>query len=484
MRVILHLTILTIISSSRAQKDYCKFTPKHTMCQYQGSGPECNGEPIARGVTAAEIKAILDVHNRYRAKIARGEERRGSPGAQPPAANMKIMVWDEELSRIAQRHADQCKFAHDCSNCRRTDRFGVGQNLYIYKQTQKRPDNDWEKAVTDWYDEVEIFSNKHVEPFKFSTPTGHYTQVVWAETDKVGCGATSYRDGKWFATLYTCNYGPNGNFIRGQMYADGQACSQCSAGSSCSSQYPGLCDSAASNSSLFFDPPQRKQTTTTVASVPVFTRKTTRSTTVSTTTTSRPTTTTKKAKRVSPKKSKFGTNQSPKITTVSSPGNKVPRKISPSRNIARVLFRCDFNTKEKSCNVKNRGKSWSSRESGGNRYRQVELSSQDTAEFFFKELIEPPQSTLACLDFRFKKFSSDGSKSSLTVLAWPNRGKPGKVTIQQDSPDSATWVRAQVTFKNVDRQFLLMMRARGPRTGRLELAVDSVVVSSGRCEEV
>ena len=95
--------------------------------------------------------------------------------------------------------------------------------------------------MTDWYDEVEIFSNKHIQPFKFSTPTGHYTQLVWADTDKVGCGATSYREGKWFATLYTCNYGPNGNFIRGEMYADGSACSECSAGSSCSLRYPGLC---------------------------------------------------------------------------------------------------------------------------------------------------------------------------------------------------------------------------------------------------
>ena len=24
---------------------------------------------------------------------------------------------------------------------------------------------------------------------------------------------TTYRDGQWFATLYTCNYGPNGNVI-------------------------------------------------------------------------------------------------------------------------------------------------------------------------------------------------------------------------------------------------------------------------------
>ena len=33
-------------------------------------------------------------------------------------------------------------------------------------------------------------------------------------------------------------------------------------------------------------------------------------------------------------------------------------------------------------------------------------STKDTAEFYFKQLIDPPQSSLACLDFRFKKFSS------------------------------------------------------------------------------
>ena len=64
-------------------------------------------------------------------------------------------------------------------------RFGVGQNLYIYKQTLKAPANDWVAAVTDWYDEVALFRNKDVQPFAFSTATGHYTQVVWSTTDKV-----------------------------------------------------------------------------------------------------------------------------------------------------------------------------------------------------------------------------------------------------------------------------------------------------------
>ena len=75
-------------------------------------------------------------------------------------------MWDSELSLVAQAHADQCKFAHDCSDCRRVSRFGVGQNLYIYKQvgsdpffasyfmhfpqSLRKPDNNWEAGIRDW----------------------------------------------------------------------------------------------------------------------------------------------------------------------------------------------------------------------------------------------------------------------------------------------------------------------------------------------
>ena len=41
-------------------------------------------------------------------------------------------------------------------------RFGVGQNLYIYKQSLRRAETDWEKAVEDWYDEVTLFSSAKV----------------------------------------------------------------------------------------------------------------------------------------------------------------------------------------------------------------------------------------------------------------------------------------------------------------------------------
>ena len=70
--------------------------------------------------------------------------------AQPPASNMRELEWDTELARLAQAHADQCRFAHDCSDCRRVPRWGVGQNLFIYKQSQRLANIDWERPITDW----------------------------------------------------------------------------------------------------------------------------------------------------------------------------------------------------------------------------------------------------------------------------------------------------------------------------------------------
>ena len=117
---------------------------------------------LDREITKDEIQQIVETHNNYRAMIAQGKEKKGRPGPQPGAANMQELVWDPELAAVAQRHADQCQFEHDCSDCRRVDRFRVGQNLYIYKQTIRRAPVDWERAVTSWYEEVEMFSRRKV----------------------------------------------------------------------------------------------------------------------------------------------------------------------------------------------------------------------------------------------------------------------------------------------------------------------------------
>jgi hypothetical protein len=74
---------------------------------------------------------------------------------------------------------------------------------------------------------------------RFSSATGHYTQVVWADTYLVGCGFTAFNNSDgWYRKFYACNYGPGGNYLNGIMYKTGTACSQCPAGTICDN---GLC---------------------------------------------------------------------------------------------------------------------------------------------------------------------------------------------------------------------------------------------------
>ena len=71
--------------------------------------------------------------------------------------------------------------------------------------------------------------------------TGHYTQVVWADTYKVGCGFSQYKQNDFNMGLYVCNYGPGGNVIGAPLYKVGTACSDCPEGTTCSTTFKGLC---------------------------------------------------------------------------------------------------------------------------------------------------------------------------------------------------------------------------------------------------
>jgi len=136
--------------------------------------------------------------------------------------------------------------------------------------------------------------------------------------------------------------------------------------------------------------------------------------------------------------------------------------------------------------VRNTGVEWERVETGlGNVYYQTDLSYGDKTELFFKNTITPPDVGVACLDFKYRKFSKGGRKSSLQVVAWPYRGKPGKISVFRDSPSASAWVRAQITFRHIDNFFLVMFRAGGPATkdDSLHLALDQVTVLRGKCKD-
>ena len=79
-----------------------------------------------------------------------------------------FQVWDENLVKLAQKHADECVFEHS------DEAFpAVGENLAATSSKSK----DYVGLVQGWYDEVADYNynDNSCAPGKVC---GHYTQVL------------------------------------------------------------------------------------------------------------------------------------------------------------------------------------------------------------------------------------------------------------------------------------------------------------------
>ncbi|XP_048728208.1 GLIPR1-like protein 1 [Ostrea edulis] len=149
------------------------------------------------------------------------------------AANMKKMIWSDDLADLAENWARECIKGHSDKSLRKTKKFKkVGEN--IHRSTRKKTGL---AAVSSWYKEKSFYNFKKN---KCSGVCGHYTQVVWATSEYVGC-AVAYCP-RFFKGRggynYVCNYGPRGNWRRKKPYIPGLQCSRCPRGYTCQK---GLC---------------------------------------------------------------------------------------------------------------------------------------------------------------------------------------------------------------------------------------------------
>lgn len=160
-----------------------------------------------RSLTTKEKKVILDLHNKIRSMTAAGEYH-----GQPKASDMLLMRYDEDIAKYAQKHADAC------SKERYGHHLGMGQNVAYLHETK-----GLSSTVNSWGAESKLF--KWNTTNKWTKAQAQYTQLVWATTDRVGCGY-NYCSHAWKSRL-VCNYKAPGNSYKGFVYTVGEPCSNC-----------------------------------------------------------------------------------------------------------------------------------------------------------------------------------------------------------------------------------------------------------------
>jgi len=112
---------------------------------------------------------------------------------------------DTKLCEVAQEYAD---FLANTNQFEHSGDSVYGENLYWGWSSESAWVLEAEEVVTSWYNERRGYDYLS-EPR--DTESGHFTQVVWAETSKLGVGlAKSPTTGRFLAVM---KYDPSGNYI-------------------------------------------------------------------------------------------------------------------------------------------------------------------------------------------------------------------------------------------------------------------------------
>jgi len=117
---------------------------------------------------------------------------------------VKQLTWDSTLASYAKNYLN--KAGSGAGKCPKFEHSGgpYGENLAIGYATPR-------DTVSAWGDERAKYDFKKGE---FSGATGHFTQLVWAGTTRVGCNRKFCNGDNGIKGWYVaCEYAPRGNII-------------------------------------------------------------------------------------------------------------------------------------------------------------------------------------------------------------------------------------------------------------------------------
>jgi pathogenesis-related protein 1 len=147
---------------------------------------------------------VVAAHNKWRAEVGVGK-----------------LSYSPDLARSAQKWADNLKKSNQCHMRHSKPEGKYGENIYWAsaivwssgrRELQKIPSS---KPVDSWGSERQDYdyATNSCKPGKMC---GHYTQMVWKSTTKVGCAIAVCEDTQ--DQVWVCQYQPAGNWVGSKPY--------------------------------------------------------------------------------------------------------------------------------------------------------------------------------------------------------------------------------------------------------------------------
>ena len=155
----------------------------------------CASAPVAVAPAPASVRpadisiSLLQAHNLSRARV----------GNSP-------LTWDPALARAAAGYALQMASTDAFQHSPRATRSGQGENLWMGTRGAYSID----QMAGSWASEARMFRSGTFPAVSATgnwADVGHYSQMIWPTTSRIGCALASSRS----ADYLVCRYSPAGN---------------------------------------------------------------------------------------------------------------------------------------------------------------------------------------------------------------------------------------------------------------------------------
>lgn len=166
-------------------------------------------DPSAAGETGIFV-GVTAAHNEARA-----------------ALGLPDLSWSPEIAEFAQQWSDSL-VEEQCGSIAHRNQDRYGENIAMRGSTRSGDVFTPEAAVAGWVAEEACWEFGTISGTErcdtacvrdlSSNGCGHYTQVVWRNTQRVGCGYSTCRGGNFNYEVWVCNYDPPGNYIGQEPY--------------------------------------------------------------------------------------------------------------------------------------------------------------------------------------------------------------------------------------------------------------------------